>query len=107
MLARVCVGAGISITLAAIAVVLGAAGGLVVALVCGLGPRWLDRTVMAPMNALLAFPQLLLAMAIAIGLGTGLGSAVTGVVVTIIPVFAVTSARRRCAASPRRSSRRR
>jgi peptide/nickel transport system permease protein len=90
VLARVCVGAGISMTLAAISVVLGAAGGLVVALMCGLGPRWLDRTIMAPMNALLAFPQLLLAMAIAIGLGTGLGSAVTGVVVTIIPVFAVT-----------------
>ncbi|MGW0632337.1 ABC transporter permease [Streptomyces sp. NPDC002758] len=90
VLARVCVGAGISMVLAAIAVVLGAAGGLVVALLCGLGPRWLDRVLTAPMNTLLSFPQVLLAMAIAIGLGTGLTSAVTGVVVTIIPVFAIT-----------------
>ncbi|GAA1016347.1 ABC transporter permease [Acrocarpospora pleiomorpha] len=88
--ARVSVGAGISMALAAISVGLGAIGGLAVALVCGVGPHWLDRTVMAPMNAILAFPQLLLAMAIAIGLGTGLTSAVTGIVVTIIPVFAVT-----------------
>jgi peptide/nickel transport system permease protein len=90
VLDRVCVGAGISMLLAAISVGLGAAGGLALALACGLGPRWLDRVLMAPVNALLAFPQLLLAMAIAIALGTGLPSAVAGIVVTIIPVFAVT-----------------
>ncbi|KAB8188392.1 ABC transporter permease subunit [Nonomuraea phyllanthi] len=90
VLSRVSVGAGISIMLAAISVALGAAGGLIVALACGLGARWLDRVLMAPMNAVLAFPQLLLAMAIAIALGSGLTSAVIGIVVTIIPVFAVT-----------------
>ncbi|TDE41403.1 ABC transporter permease [Nonomuraea mesophila] len=90
VLTRVAVGVGISIMLAALSVVLGSVGGLIVALACGLGARWLDRVLMAPMNAVLAFPQLLLTMAIAIALGTGLQSAVIGIAVTIIPVFAVT-----------------
>ncbi|WP_457256044.1 ABC transporter permease [Pedococcus sp. P5_B7] len=87
---RVCVGAGISIILAVISVVLAALGGLIVALACGLGAPWVDRMLMAPMNALLAFPQLLLALAVSIALGSGLTSAVIGIAITSMPVFALT-----------------
>ncbi len=88
--ARVAVGTGIAMISAGIAVIIGGGGGLVVALACGLGPRWLDALLMRISEAILAFPQLLLALAITMALGTGLFTANVGIIITVIPVFART-----------------
>lgn len=87
---RVCRGAGISILCALVAAGAGALGGLIIALASGLGPRWLDRVLVSIVDAVLAFPQLLLALAVSVALGAGLTSAIVGIVVTMVPVFART-----------------
>ncbi|HEY0248968.1 MAG TPA: ABC transporter permease [Gryllotalpicola sp.] len=88
--ARVAVGTIISFAAAAATVLIGAAGGVLIAVTCGLGPRWLDTVLMRLTDTVLAFPQLLLALAISVALGPGLISAGVGIVVTIIPIFART-----------------
>lgn len=85
--ARVAVGARIAMISATIVVTVSAALGLVVALLCGLGPRWVDAVLIRVSDAILAFPQLLLALAVALALGAGLETAVIGIIVTIFPVF--------------------
>jgi|SRR5690554_4522727 len=87
---RVAVGTGIAILSAGTAVLVGGAGGLLVALACGLGPKWLDAVLMRVSEAILAFPQLLLALAITMALGSGLVTANIGIILTVIPVFART-----------------
>ena len=64
------------------------------------------RALMRCMDALLAFPPLVLAMAVTVGLGVGLVTAAIGIVLTSIPWYARLRAQRR-AAGPlaRRSSR--
>lgn len=88
--ARVLVGAGIALVSGSVAVVIGAAIGLIVALLCGLGPRWLDDVLIRVSDAILSFPQLLLALAIAMALGSGMQTAVMGIIITVFPVFART-----------------
>ncbi|MEU6647431.1 ABC transporter permease [Saccharomonospora sp. NPDC046836] len=88
--ARVAVGAGISMISASTAVGIGAAVGLLIALACGLGPRWLDALLMRLCDGVLAFPQLLLALAVSMALGASLVSATIGIVITVIPIFART-----------------
>ncbi|WP_432561388.1 ABC transporter permease [Kineococcus sp. SYSU DK003] len=88
--ARVAVGTGIAVACGTIAVVVGGAVGLALALVCGLGPRWVDGVVVRVLDAVMAFPSFLLALAITMAFGTGLETAVLGIVVTVVPVFART-----------------
>ena len=85
--ARVAVGSGIALVSGTLAVAIGATIGLIVALLCGLGPRWLDNILVRVSDAILAFPQLLLALAIAMALGSGLTTAVIDIIVTVFPVF--------------------
>lgn len=88
--ARVLVGAGIALSAGTITVIVGATIGLIVALLCGLGPRWVDDVLIRISDAILSFPQLLLALAIAMALGSGLQTAVIGIIITVFPVFART-----------------
>ncbi|WP_022873772.1 ABC transporter permease [Nesterenkonia alba] len=88
--ARVAYGTWIAVSSGFIAVAAGGGGGLLVALLCGLGPRWLDIVLMRICDAILAFPQFLLALAITMAFGAGLQTAIVGIIITIIPVFART-----------------
>lgn len=87
---RVAYGTWIATSSGVVAVAVGGGGGLIVALLCGLGPRWLDIVLMRVCDAILAFPQFLLALAITMAFGAGLRTATIGIVITIIPVFART-----------------
>jgi peptide/nickel transport system permease protein len=87
---RVAVGTWLAVASGTVAVVIGAALGLAVALTAGLGPRWADAVLMRISDAILAFPQFLLALAISMAFGAGLVTAVIAIIVTVIPVFART-----------------
>lgn len=87
---RVAVGTGIAVLSGLSAVVIGGGIGLIIALLCGLGPRWLDTALMLVADAVLAFPQFLLALAISMAFGAGLVTAVIAIIITVIPVFART-----------------
>ncbi len=88
--ARVAVGTSIALASGIATVAVGGGLGLLIALVCGLGPRWLDAVLVRLLDAVMAFPALLLALAVTMAFGTGLLTALLGVVVTVVPVFART-----------------
>jgi peptide/nickel transport system permease protein len=81
-------GARLSLVVAALVVVVGAAIGGLLGVIAGVVGRWLDATVMRVMDAVLAFPPLILAMAVTVGLGVGVTSAAVGIMITSIPWYA-------------------
>lgn len=81
-------GAGISLL---VGLAVGAAGALVgstIGLLSGAIGGLVDAVLMRSMDALLAFPPLILAMTVTVGLGVGLTTAVIGIVLTTIPYYA-------------------
>jgi peptide/nickel transport system permease protein len=81
-------GAGISLAVGAVVVVTGALIGGVIGLVAGFFGGWLDTVLMRSMDAVLAFPPLILAMAVTVGLGVGLKTAALGIMITSVPYYA-------------------
>ncbi len=81
-------GARISLSVGAIVVIVGALVGGTVGIVSGATGGWLDTVLMRIMDAILAFPPLILAMAVSVGLGAGLTSATLGITLTSLPYYA-------------------
>ena len=79
--AQVSIGVAIGVTIAG--TLIGGTLGLLAGLVGG----WFDAVISRVMDAILAFPLLILAMAVAIGLGAGIVSAATGVILAAIPWY--------------------
>jgi peptide/nickel transport system permease protein len=86
--ARFAAGAGLSLLVAPIVVVVGALAGGLLGVVAGVTGGWIDTVVMRVMDAILAFPPLILAMAVTVGLGVGVTTAAIGIVITSIPWYA-------------------
>jgi peptide/nickel transport system permease protein len=86
--ARFCAGAGLSLLVAPVVVVVGAVVGGLLGVVAGVAGGWSDAVVMRVMDAILAFPPLILAMAVTVGLGVGVTTAAVGIVITSIPWYA-------------------
>lgn len=87
-LARFLVGARISLLAGTVVVVSSALVGIPLGLVAALCGGWLDLVILRVLDVVLAFPQIVLAMAIAIGLGAGVPSALVGAALGCIPVYA-------------------
>jgi peptide/nickel transport system permease protein len=88
VLARWCEGALISMAVGVVVVLIGAVVGAAVGLIAGASTAFVDNAVMRAMDAVLAFPALLLAMAVTLGLGTGLRTAAIGIIIPTIPWYA-------------------
>ncbi|WP_421949959.1 ABC transporter permease [Pelagibacterium sp.] len=87
VLARFIQGAQVSIGVAIGVTIAGTLIGGTLGLVAGLVGGWVDAVVSRAMDAILAFPPLILAMAVAIGLGPGILSAAIGVILAAIPWY--------------------
>jgi peptide/nickel transport system permease protein len=87
ILSRILFGARLSLLVGVIATAIGATAGIVSGLAAGYFPR-LDAPVMRAMDVLLAFPSILLAIAIVAALGPSLGNVMIAVGVRSIPSFA-------------------
>jgi peptide/nickel transport system permease protein len=85
---RVLYGARVSLLAGVVAVSVAVVAGTVLGLVAGFYGGWLDNVVMRVMDVFLAFPALLLAIAIVTARGPGLFNAVIAVSVVTIPVYA-------------------
>jgi peptide/nickel transport system permease protein len=85
---RVVWGTRISLLVAAIVVTVAALGGAVVGLVSGYAGGRLDDVVMRVIDVLLAFPALLLALAVMAALGSSLVNVILAVAVAFLPRFA-------------------
>lgn len=86
--ARFLEGSRISILVGMSVVIVGAVVGGLVGAIAGAIGGWLDQVLMRVMDAILAFPALILAMAVTIGLGAGLLTAALGVIIAGIPWYA-------------------
>lgn len=85
---RIIWGARISLTVGFLSVTLGALGGVGLGIVAGYRGGWIDSAVMRLCDLLLAFPGILLAIAVIAILGPGITNVIYAVAVFSIPVFA-------------------
>jgi len=86
--ARVLSGARISLAVGGAVMVAGAVIGCLTGIISALSWGPVDFAFMRVMDSLLAFPPLILAMAVTIALGTGVLTASVGIVLTTIPWYA-------------------
>lgn len=86
--ARFSSGGQISLAVGALVVVSGGFIGGAIGLVAGAMGGWIDNLLMRVMDAILAFPPLILAMAVTVGLGVGLKTAALGIMLTSVPWYA-------------------
>jgi peptide/nickel transport system permease protein len=85
VLSRIMAGAGTSVVMALLTVALAAGVGVVVGCVAGYLRGWTDRVIMAVNDALLAFPGILLALAMMIVLGANKSGLVLALGLAYIP----------------------
>lgn len=88
LLSRVLWGARVSLPVAFVAVAVGLVVGGFVGLVSGYAGGLVDLLLMRLMDALLAFPALILAIAIVAGLGPGIRNAMIAIGIVAVPVYA-------------------
>jgi peptide/nickel transport system permease protein len=86
--ARFMEGARISLAVGSLVVIVGALLGGTIGVFAGASGGWIDGLLMRVMDAILAFPPLILAMAVTVGLGSGLDTAGLGIMLTTIPYYA-------------------
>jgi peptide/nickel transport system permease protein len=85
---RIAYGSRISLEVGVIAVSFGVAVGTLVGLSAGYYGGWVDEVLMRTMDALRAFPALVLALSINAVLGPGIGNVMIAVGVVSVPTFA-------------------
>lgn len=88
VLARFLAGARLSLAVAPTVVVVGALVGGLLGVLSGVIGGVFDAIVGRVMDSILAFPPLILAMAVTVGLGTGVVTAAIGIMLTSIPWYA-------------------
>ncbi len=87
MLSRLLNGARYSFFVGIVVVVVAASGGILMGLVAGFGPRWLDTIIMRFMDVILAFPSLLLALVLVAILGPSLTNAMIAIALVLQPHY--------------------
>jgi peptide/nickel transport system permease protein len=88
MLSRVLYGGRISLLLGVISVVIGGVAGILLGLAAGYYGRWVDVVIMRLMDAMLAFPGMLLALIIIATLGPSIRNVMLAVGFSTIPQYA-------------------
>ncbi len=81
-------GAQISLAVGSLVIVIGATLGGLVGLLAGVLGSWRDALFMRLMDAILAFPPLILAMAVTVGLGAGIVTGALGITIASVPWYA-------------------
>lgn len=85
---RIIAGSSIALTVAASTTLLSVIGGLILGMLAGYGPRWLDNILLLLFDAVYSFPSIMLQLALITLLGPSLGAVVLVIVVTTIPAYA-------------------
>ena len=87
-LSRIVYGARLSLQVGSATVLLAVAVGGLLGIVAGYSGGWPDSLIMSLMDAMLAFPTLLLAIAVVVVLGRGLTSVIYAIAFAAIPTYA-------------------
>lgn len=85
MFSRILHGSRISLYVGFLAVALGSLGGALVGLVSGFAGGWIDMVIQRVVDAILAFPGIVLAMSLVAVLGTSTTNALLAIAIVIIP----------------------
>ena len=85
--ARVVHGGRIALIVSLVAVSISVTLGLVLGMLAGYGPRWLDNTLMLVFDAVRSFPTIMFALAVVTLMGPSLETVILIVIVTSIPVY--------------------
>jgi peptide/nickel transport system permease protein len=88
LLSRLMWGGRISLLVGFAAVLVASSAGVVIGLVSGYFGGWVDPVIMRLIDIVMAFPSLLLAIAVVASLGPGLGNAMLAVSIVGIPYYA-------------------
>ncbi|MCT8139335.1 ABC transporter permease subunit [Anaerobacillus sp. CMMVII] len=88
ILSRILIGARISLTVGIVSTIIGAFVGVILGIVAGYYGRWIDSLIMRICDVLLAFPGILLALAIVSVLGASTMNVILAVAFFAIPSFA-------------------
>ena len=87
MLSRLIVGARYSFFVGVVVVSIAASGGIIMGLIAGFAPRWIDTIIMRVMDIILAFPSLLLALVLVAILGPSLTNAMIAIAIVLQPHY--------------------
>lgn len=87
-LSRIIYGARISLSVGVAAILLGGAAGTLLGLIAGYLKGWVDQVVAIVVDALLAFPSLILALAVAAALGPSTTNLVFALAIVRVPIYA-------------------
>ena len=87
MLSRLIVGARFSFFVGVVVVSIAASGGILMGLVAGFSPKWVDTIIMRIMDVILAFPSLLLALVLVAILGPSLTNAMIAIAIVLQPHY--------------------
>lgn len=87
MLSRLLHGARYSFYVGIVVVVIAASGGILVGLLAGFAPKWVDSLIMRVMDIVLAFPSLLLALVLVAILGPSLTNAMIAIAIVLQPHY--------------------
>jgi len=85
---RVLFGARIALGVASIATSISFIGGLLLGMIAGYGPRWLDSLLLLFFDSLRSFPTVMLALALVTLTGPSLGAVILVVVLAMLPGYA-------------------
>jgi dipeptide transport system permease protein len=87
MLSRLIVGARFSFFVGVVVVSIAASGGILIGLIAGFVPKWIDSIIMRIMDVILAFPSLLLALVLVAILGPSLTNAMIAIAIVLQPHY--------------------
>ena len=88
LLSRIVYGARTALTIAMVSVAIAGAIGLVLGLIAGYGPRWLDAVLVLTFDSLNSLPMIMFALAIITVLGAGTGTLIIVIAATSFPSYA-------------------
>ena len=87
ILSRLLYGARYSFFVGIVVVVIAATGGILLGLIAGFAPKWLDTIIMRIMDIILSFPSLLLALVLVAILGPSLVNAMIAIAIVLQPHY--------------------
>ncbi len=88
ILSRVLFGGQVALKVSLIAISVSMAIGLVLGMLAGFGPRWLDRILVVSFDTVRSFPTIMFALAIVALTGPSLNTVIGVIIITSIPVYA-------------------
>ncbi|WP_298936220.1 ABC transporter permease subunit [uncultured Ruegeria sp.] len=87
MLSRLIMGSRYSFFVGIVVVVVAVSGGVIIGLLSGFAPKWVDTLIMRVMDIILAFPSLLLALVLVAILGPSLTNAMIAIAIVFQPHY--------------------